>query len=61
MAKITISNLGSTNGSELFQDSESFLDYLNEREIEDIKGGILIIGGSKVLCISGKRCQANFD
>ncbi len=46
MANIEISNLLPA-GSELFQDSESFLNEMTEREIEDIKGGLLggLFGG----------------
>ncbi|WP_033336100.1 hypothetical protein [Scytonema hofmannii] len=46
MANIEISNLLPA-GSELFQDSESFLNEMTEREIEDIKGGLLggLLGG----------------
>ena len=39
MSNLTIANL--TTGSELFQDSESFLDELTEREIDNLLGGLV--------------------
>ncbi|MEQ8972479.1 MAG: hypothetical protein RIE73_19060 [Coleofasciculus sp. C1-SOL-03] len=42
MASIAISDLRPT-GTALFQDSESFLNELNENEIENVLGGGVII------------------
>ncbi|MEH2361989.1 hypothetical protein [Nostoc sp.] len=42
MAIITIDNL-SVTGSELFSDSESYLDQLSESDTLSIQGGISII------------------
>jgi hypothetical protein len=39
MAIITVSDLRST-GSELFMDSESFLDVLSESEVDGVNGGL---------------------
>ena len=42
MAEIKLSQLRPA-GSELLQDSESFLNELNERELENVVGGSTII------------------
>ncbi|WP_193200058.1 hypothetical protein [Nostoc sp. MG11] len=41
MANIEINNLHSA-GSELFQDSESFLNELSDREIGGVQGGLTL-------------------
>ena len=45
MASIKVNNLSEFefNGSELFQDSESFLNELTDNELKNNKGGILTI------------------
>lgn len=58
MATIKISDLRPA-GTELFQDTESFLNELTEPETGNLLGGILIITKSAV-CLSGRRCDANF-
>jgi hypothetical protein len=45
MASITISELRPA-GSELFQDSESFLNELNDQEMLAIAGGVVRGGGN---------------
>ena len=49
MAAIVISDLRLT-GSELLTDSESFLDFLNDSEVNDIHGGLtpIVIWGIAV-------------
>ncbi|KYC41265.1 hypothetical protein WA1_22640 [Scytonema hofmannii PCC 7110] len=48
MANINISDLNSA-GSELFHDSETFLDQLTEREILDVQGGLISASGIPTL------------
>lgn len=47
MAEININDLNSNNkklnGSELFDDSENFLEDLNNQELDDINGGFLVM------------------
>ena len=40
MAKIEVKDIKS-NGAELFDDSESFMDELNEDVLEEVNGGML--------------------
>jgi hypothetical protein len=56
MATIKISDLRPA-GTELFQDSESFLNELTEPETGNLLGGILIIANTS-FCLSGRRCVA---
>ena len=62
MASIKISELRPA-GSELFQDSESFLNELSDREMGAIEGGIRVIGVSltaqTVVSINGNTINAN--
>jgi hypothetical protein len=47
MANISLSDLNNSNlnpvGSELLQDSESYLNELNEKDITDVLGGTKVI------------------
>ncbi|OUL37308.1 hypothetical protein BV372_02615 [Nostoc sp. T09] len=63
MAVIKISELRPA-GSELFQDSESFLNELNEKETLSLLGGaVTIIGASlsfqTVVSVNGNSINAN--
>ena len=58
MANIIISELRPA-GSDLFNDSESFMSDLTDQDTGTIIGGIIIITKTAV-CFSGKRCDANF-
>ncbi|BAZ01078.1 hypothetical protein NIES37_50760 [Tolypothrix tenuis PCC 7101] len=60
MASIKISELRPA-GSELFQDSESFLNDLNSQEMEIIGGRILFISraGSVAISISAQTVVGN--
>ena len=63
MASIQISELRPA-GSELFQDSESFLNELSEREIGSLEGGAFTVVGvsvsaQTVVTINGNTFNAN--
>ena len=63
MASIKISELRPA-GSELFQDSESFLNELSEREMGSLEGGALTVVGvslsaQTVVTANGNTINAN--